>query len=61
MIRPDAQDAVLQPRGVEQRKCARFPVSFPASFDDGVITQTGTVVDISPEGCRIRCADVAPG
>jgi len=30
------------------------------AFGDGVIAQTGTVVDISHEGCRIRCADATP-
>jgi hypothetical protein len=55
------QDIAPQSRGVEQRKYARFPVSFPTSFGDGVSMQTGTVVDISPEGCRIRCADATPG
>jgi cell fate regulator YaaT (PSP1 superfamily) len=29
-------------------------------FGNGVIAQSGTVLDISCEGCRIRCPDVAP-
>ncbi|MEO6112219.1 MAG: hypothetical protein ABIQ24_10390, partial [Nitrospiraceae bacterium] len=30
------------------------------SFDDGVIAQTGTVVDISREGGRIKCTGAVP-
>ena len=29
-------------------------------FGNGVIAQSGTVLDISREGCRIRCPAVAP-
>jgi c-di-GMP-binding flagellar brake protein YcgR len=29
-------------------------------FSNGMIAQSGTVVDISREGCRIRCPDTAP-
>ncbi len=44
----------------EQRKYARFPVAFSASFSDGVSVLAGTVMDISREGCRIRSADAVP-
>ena len=57
----DRKDAVLPPSATEQRKNKRFPVLFPVSFGDGVTVQTGTVVDISYEGCRIRCPDAALG
>jgi hypothetical protein len=57
----DTNDAVPQSSATDQRKYSRFPVSLPVSFGDGVTTQTGTVVDISREGCRIRCPDAAPG
>lgn len=53
----DATNAAPPPCDTGQRKHKRFPVSFPVSFGDGVSTQSGTVVDISREGCRIRCAD----
>lgn len=58
---PNRKDAVLPPSATEQRKNKRFPVLVPVSFGDGVTAQTGTVVDISHEGCRIRCPDAAPG
>ena len=58
---PDTKDAVLPSSATDQRKYMRFRIFFPVSFDDGVIAQTGTVVDISREGCRIRCPDAAPG
>lgn len=54
------KDAVLQVSTTDQRKFQRFSVSFPVSFGDGIIVQTGTVVDLSREGCRIRCADAPP-
>ena len=57
----DTQDAVLPSSAADQRKNLRFPVFFPVSFGDGVIAQTGMVVNISREGCRIRCPDAAPG
>lgn len=58
---PNRKDAVLPPSATEQRKNRRFPVLFPVSFGDGVTAQTGTVVDLAREGCRIRCPDAAPG
>ena len=54
------QDAVLQSRSTEQRKFPRVSVSLPVYFGNGVIAQSGTVLDISREGCRIRCPDLAP-
>jgi hypothetical protein len=56
---PDTQDAVLPSSATDLRKNPRLPVFLSVSFGDGVIAQTGTVVDISHEGCRIRCADLA--
>ena len=56
----DTADIVALSRSGEQRKYARLPVYLPASFGDGTIEQTGTVVDLSPEGCRIRCPGVPP-
>jgi CheY-like chemotaxis protein len=54
------QDAVLQSRSTEQRKFPRVSVSLPVYFGNGVIARSGTVLDISREGCRIRCPDLAP-
>jgi hypothetical protein len=45
----------------EKRKYPRFCVAFPVLFGDGVFAQTGMVVDISHEGCRIRSTDGVPG
>jgi len=45
----------------DQRKFPRFPVTFPVSFGDAMHGRDGMVVDISPEGCRIRSADGLPG
>lgn len=45
----------------EKRKYPRFCVAFPVSFGDGGIVHFGMVVDISREGCRIRCGDAVPG
>lgn len=52
-------EVVLPSNPVEQRKYTRLPVYFPASFGDGSIEQTGIVLDISPEGCRIRCPEAS--
>jgi DNA-binding response OmpR family regulator len=53
-------DAVPPSNPAEQRKSTRLPVYFPVSFGDGTLEQTGTVLDISPEGCRIRCPEASP-
>ena len=53
--------AVCPSSAIDQCERSRFPVFLPVSFAEGVSAQTGTVVDISREGCRIRCADAAPG
>ena len=45
----------------DKRKYPRFGVAFPVSFGDGEKVHFGMVVDISREGCRIRCGDAAPG
>ena len=39
------------------RKHTRFPVHLPVSFGEAAVEQRGTVLDISPEGCRIYCPD----
>ena len=57
---PDTNDAVLPSSTIDQRKSPRVSVSLPVYFGNGVIAQSGTVVDISLEGCRIRCPDTAP-
>jgi DNA-binding response OmpR family regulator len=57
---PDTKDAVLPSSATDQRKFPRVPVSLPVYFGNGVIAQSGTVVDLSCEGCRIRCPDTAP-
>ncbi|HEV8327696.1 MAG TPA: response regulator [Nitrospiraceae bacterium] len=57
---PQTKDAVLPSSSTDQRKFPRLAVSLPVYFGNGVIAQSGTVVDISREGCRIRCPDVAP-
>jgi DNA-binding response OmpR family regulator len=57
---PETKDAVIPSSSTDQRKFPRLPVSLPVYFGNGVIAQSGTVVDISREGCRIRCPDVAP-
>jgi CheY-like chemotaxis protein len=56
----DTKDAVLPSGATDQRKYTRLPVFLPVSFGDGVIAQTGTVVDISNEGGRIRCTGAVP-
>jgi len=60
MTMPDSKTGVPQSRTTDQRKYPRFPVSLPVSFGDGATVQTGMVIDISREGCRIRCTDTAP-
>ena len=57
---PDTTDAVLPSSSTDQRKFPRLAVSLPVYFGNGVIAQSGTVADISREGCRIRCPDVSP-
>lgn len=53
----DVKDAVVVSSLADQRKYARLPVFLPVSFGNGVVAQSGTVLDISREGCRIRCPD----
>jgi CheY-like chemotaxis protein len=53
----DVQDAVVASSLADQRKYVRLPVFLPVSFGNGVVAQSGTVLDISREGCRIRCPD----
>jgi DNA-binding response OmpR family regulator len=56
---PETNNAVRPSSATDQRKFPRFPVSLPVYFGNGVIAQSGTVVDLSREGCRIRCPDTA--
>jgi DNA-binding response OmpR family regulator len=56
----DGHDPAPRSNSTDQRKFPRVPVSLPVYFSDGMIAQSGTVVDISREGCRIRCPDAAP-
>lgn len=53
-------DALPSSSGTDQRKFPRLAVSLPVYFSNGVIAQSGTVRDISREGCRIQCPAVAP-
>jgi hypothetical protein len=46
---------------IDQRKYPRYVVALPAVLDDGGRRQAVTVIDISREGCRIRCPDATPG
>lgn len=57
---PVTTDAVLPSSATDQRKFPRHAVSLPVYFGNGVIAQSGTVIDLSREGCRIRCPDTAP-
>lgn len=59
-VLPDTKDTVLPSSATDQRKFPRLLVSLPVYFGNGVIAQSGTVVDLSREGCRIRCPDTAP-
>lgn len=56
----EGPDAVHRSNSTDQRKFPRMPVSLPVYFGNGVIAQSGTVLDISREGCRIRCPNVFP-
>ena len=56
----NGHDAVPRSNSTDQRKFPRLPVSLPVYFSNGMLAQSGTVVDISREGCRIRCPDAAP-
>ena len=44
----------------DKRTYVRSPVYLPVSFGDGESVQTGVVLDISREGCRIHSANAAP-
>lgn len=59
--KPNPRDTVFSPSVIEQRKYPRIAVTLPVVFSHGEFAYTGTVVDISHEGCRIRSADAAPG
>ena len=56
----ESKNAVLSSVATDKRKYSRFPIFLPVSFTDGIIAQTGTVVDISREGGRIHCTGPVP-
>ena len=57
-----ASSGVTSQSGMEeQRKYPRFPVVLPALFGNGLDRQAGMLMDVSREGCRIRCAGAVPG
>lgn len=57
----EAQGRGLRSGAANQRRSPRLPVSFPVLVGDGASgTHAGRVIDISPEGCRIRCAGTEP-
>jgi CheY-like chemotaxis protein len=56
----DAAEVMPSVDSANQRKHSRIPVHFPASFGDGTIEQIGIVLDISLEGCRLRCPEADP-
>ena len=56
----DGHNTAPRSSSTDQRKFPRLPVSLPVYFSNGMIAQSGTVVDISREGCRIRCPGAAP-
>jgi DNA-binding response OmpR family regulator len=56
----DTRDTVSRSRLADQRDHIRVPAYLPVSFGNGAITQAGVVVDISREGCRIRCPEATP-
>jgi len=57
---PDTRDTAPRSSAIDQRKYSRFSVTLPVAFGDGALAYTGTAVDISHEGCRIRSADTMP-
>jgi DNA-binding response OmpR family regulator len=58
---PDRRDTALPSNAIDQRKHSRFSITLPVAFGNGAFAYTGTLIDISHEGCRIRSADAAPG
>jgi hypothetical protein len=61
MSSPNDDPATLNTQVTDQRKYPRYVVTFPATIDDGVVVQASNVIDISREGCRIRCTETTPG
>ena len=57
---PDTRDAALRSSAIDQRKYSRFSITLPVAYSAGTVAHTGTLVDISHEGGRIRSADAAP-
>lgn len=60
MAMPETNHAGREFCDPDQRKYPRFSVSLLASFTGDTSVWTGTVVDVSREGCRIRCAGAVP-
>lgn len=56
----ESKDTVLTSVATDKRKYSRFPIFLPVWFNDGMIAQTGTVVDITREGGRIHCTGPVP-
>ena len=61
MSRPNDGQVASNAQVPDQRKYPRYIVAFPATIDDGVVVQASKVIDISREGCRIRCTETTPG
>lgn len=61
MSRPNEGHGTSNAQLTDQRKYPRYIVAFPATIDDGVVVQASNVIDISREGCRIRCTETTPG
>lgn len=57
---PDVTDTAISPGASDQRKHRRFSIFLPVWFDDGVVAEHGTIVDISREGGRIKCVGTVP-
>ena len=57
---PDTRDTALPSSAIDQRKYSRFPITLPVAFGDRTCAYTGTLIDISHEGCRVRSADAIP-
>jgi len=57
---PGPADMVARSGATDGRKHPRIPVYFPVLFGNGTIEQTGTALDLSPAGCRIRCVTAPP-
>ncbi len=61
MNRPNEGQVASKAPITDHRKYPRYTVAFPATIDDGVAIQASKAIDISREGCRIRCTETTPG